>query len=173
MQTILGLLYPTTKFMHIVKYNADGFLERLKAWLFAKGFIQEEGIDYTETYCPVIKVATVRLGLALATMNHWMINQLDVKNAFLHGNLNETMYMQEPLGFISQSHPTFVCKLNKALYGLKQAPRVWFDRFSTFLFSQGFYSSLTDSSLFILYTPVGMIVLLLYVDAMLVTGTSP
>jgi len=103
------------------KLKADGTLDRLKACLVAKGYEQEEGVDFVETYSPVVRTATVRSILHLATIYKWEIKQLDVKNAFLHGDLKETVYMYQPPGFENQDRPDYVCKLNKAIYGLKQA----------------------------------------------------
>jgi len=105
------------------KLRADGSLDRLKARLVAKGYEQEEGVDYVETYSHVVRTATVRSILHVATIHKWEIKQLDVKNAFLHGDLKETVYMYQPPGFENKDRPDYICKLNKAIYGLKQAPR--------------------------------------------------
>lgn len=102
-------------------------------------FHQINGIDYTDTFSPVIKPGTIRLVLSLALVRHWDIRQLDVKNAFLHGILTEDIYMEQPPGMIDPKFPNHVCKLRRALYGLKQAPRAWFDRFSTFLLNHCFF----------------------------------
>ncbi|CAL2277595.1 unnamed protein product [Prunus armeniaca] len=115
-----------------------GSLEPYKACLVTKGFHQQPGIDYTETFSPVVKLATIRTILSLAVSRRWSLGQLDVKNAFLHGFLNENVYRTQPLGFVDLARPHYVCKLHKALYGLKQAPRAWFHRISTFLLSFGF-----------------------------------
>lgn len=104
----------------------------------AKGFRQWHGIDYDDTFCPVIKPATVRLVLSIAVSRGWDIHQADVKNAFLHGVLQETVYMTQPPGFEDPHHYDAVCKLEKAIYGLKQAPRPWFAQLSSKLHEFGF-----------------------------------
>lgn len=137
-----------------------------------KGYDQEEGIDYLDTYSPVVKSPTIRAILHLATVNKWDIKQLDVKHAFLYGDLKETVYMHQPPGFINKDKPGYVCKLNKAIYGLKQAPRAWFNRFSDFLLAFGFTCSIRDPSLFIYSRNGDIILLLLYVDDIALTGSN-
>lgn len=110
--------------------------------------------------------------LHTATVNKWDIKQLDVKNAFLHGDLNETVYMRQPPGFVNPEFPDHVCLLHKAIYGLKQAPRAWFDKFSSFLLAYGFVCSVKDPSLFIYNHGDATIFLLLYVDDMVLTGND-
>lgn len=121
------------KWVFKAKYKADNSLDKLKARLFAMGFNHEEGIDSSESFSPVVKPATMRLILTIATVKGWKVHQLDVKNAFLNGVLTETVFVQQLPGFKHKKYPHRVCKLRKALYGLKQAPRAWFDRFNTFL----------------------------------------
>lgn len=160
------------RWVHKVKYNADGSEEKLRSRLVAKGNEQEEGVNFLETYSPVVRTATVRKVLHIATVNRWDIKQLDVKNAFLHGDLTETVYMKQPPGFEDSAHPEYVCLLHKAIYGLKQAPRAWFDKFSSFLLKFGFICSVKDPSLFIHNHGKTIIYLLLYVDDMVLTGND-
>jgi histone deacetylase 1/2 len=101
--------------------------------LVARGFSQQEGIDYSETFITVVKPTTVHQVLAIAISNCRQIRQLDIHNAFLNGSLQEVVYMQQPTGFVDPALPTHVCCLHKSLYGLKQAPRAWYKRLCDFL----------------------------------------
>jgi hypothetical protein len=111
------------KWVYKIKTRADGLVERYKAHLVAKGFAQEYGIDYEETFAPVARLTSVRSLLAVAAVRHWQLFQMDVKNAFLNGDLTEEVYMHLPPGYHHPPHK--VCRLRQALYGLKQAPRAW------------------------------------------------
>jgi len=104
------------------KYHSDGTLTRHKARWVVRGFSQRHGIDYDETFSPVVKPATIWAVLSIAASRAWPIHQLDVKNAFLHGHLEETVYCQQPPGFVDPVFPDHVCLLQRSLYGLKQAP---------------------------------------------------
>ena len=159
-----------SKWVFKCKRRPDGSIERLKAWLVAVGYLQRSGIDFFDTFSPIIKPSTVRMVLALAVSFNWDIRQLDVSNAFLHGILDEEVYMTQPKGFEDPTNPQFVCKLHKSLYGLKQAPRAWFNRLSTALLSHGFVSSQVDPSLSTYHCDSTHAFLLVYVDDILVTS---
>ncbi|GKV09714.1 hypothetical protein SLEP1_g21171 [Rubroshorea leprosula] len=161
-----------SKWVFKTKLHPDGSIERFKAHLVAKGFSQIPGVDFDETFSPVLKPTTLRLVIALATTLNWSLRQLDVKNAFLHGKLKETVYMTQPPGFEDPKYPNHVCKLNKSIYGLKQAPRAWFDTFTLHLLKMGFSCSRADSSLFVLHNNQGTTLLMLYVDNIVLTASS-
>lgn len=120
-----GVNVVTGKWIFRHKLHPDGTVARYKARWVLRGFTQQEGVDYGETFSPVVKPAIVRVVLSIAASRSWPLHQLDVKNAFLHGELAETVYCSQPAGFVDTAHPTHVCKLKKSLYGLKQAPRTW------------------------------------------------
>jgi Reverse transcriptase (RNA-dependent DNA polymerase) len=161
-----------SKWVFRTKYRADGSIERYKARLVTQGFIQEFGIDYTETFSPVIKATTVRLVLSIAVASNWSIRQLDINNAFLHGDLMETVFMQQPPRFVDSAFPTHACKLNKALYGLKQSPRAWFQKLQSALVSLGFHPSSADTSLFVYSRASTLAYMLVYVDDLILTGNN-
>ncbi|KAK1434088.1 hypothetical protein QVD17_11006 [Tagetes erecta] len=160
------------KWLYRLKHDKNGDLNRYKARLVAKGFSQQEGIDFHETFSPVIKPATIRTVLSLAVTNQWPLRQLDVKNAFLHGDLHETIYLKQPPGFVDPDKPDHVCLLHRSLYGLKQAPRNWFHRLSTVLQRLGFSGSKTDPSLFIYNSRGTLIYFLVYVDDIIITSNN-
>ncbi len=146
--------------------------QKYKARLVAKGYAQTYGIDYEETYSPVAKMTTVRAIIAMAAAKGWSLHQMDVKNAFLHGDLQEEVYMEQPPGYVDQTHPNLVCRLKKALYGLKQAPRAWSDKIGQYLVTSGFQTSNADFSLYVKKTDHGIVVIVIYVDDLIITGDS-
>ena len=160
------------KWVYKIKRKPDGTIDRYKARLVAKGFKQRYDIDYEDTFSLVVKAATIRLVLSIAVSNNWSLRQLDVQNAFLHGILEEEVFMRQPPGYESKKHPHYVCKLDKALYGLKQAPRAWYFRLSTKLQSLGFKPSKADVSLFYFSNGGVTMFLLIYVDDIIVASSS-
>jgi len=168
------------KWVFSVKMNADGSVSRLKARLVAKGYAQTYGIDYAETFSPVAKMTSIRLFISLAARFNWKLHQLDIKNAFLHGDLAEEVYMEQPPGFVAQGETNRVCRLKKSLYGLKQSPRAWFGKLSLaiekygicFLSNHEENHSKSDHSVFYKHSEHGLILLVVYVDDIVITGND-
>lgn len=151
------------------KLKPNGEAGEYKARLVAKGFSQKFGFDYKETFAPVAKMTTLRILLSLANVKNLLIHQMDVKTAFLNGNLNEEIFMKQPKGF---ENGKLVCRLNKSLYGLKQASRMWNERFHLFVTKIGFIRSKYDYCLYTLRNDIETLHLLLYVDDLLLIGKS-
>ena len=154
-----------------VKFKSDGTIERYKARLVAMGNKQIEGEDYGETFSPVVKMGTVRLFLDIDVKKGWIIHQMDVHNAFLHGDLEEEVYMKLPPGF-EFVDKNKVCRLRKSLYGLKQAPRCWFAKLTSALLEYGFQQSRSDYSLFTYAQGTTRLNILVYVDDLVIAGSS-
>ena len=122
-----------TKWVFKNKLNENGEVIRNKAKLVCKGYAQQEGIDFEETFAPVARLEAIRMFLALSSFQNFKVFQMDVKSAFLNGDLEEEVYIEQPDGFILGNDPNLVCRLKKALYGLKQAPRAWYYHLDKYL----------------------------------------
>ncbi|WJZ88053.1 hypothetical protein VitviT2T_007385 [Vitis vinifera] len=158
------------RWIYTMKYKADGSIERFKARLVVKGYTQTYGIDYTETFAPVAKINTIRVLLSLAANLDWPLQQFDVKNVFLHGELSEEVYMDLPPGcMVSEKQCQKVCKLKKSLYGLNQSPRTWFGRFTKSMRAFRYRQSNSDHTLFLKKQHGKITTLIVYVDDMVVT----
>ena len=168
-----GINLIDSRWVYKVKRKADGSVERLKARLVAKGFKQRYGIDYSDTFSPVVKSSTIRVILSLAVTKGWNMRQVDIQNAFLHGILEEKVYMRQPLGFQDPYKPKeYICKLKKALCGLKLSPKAWHSRLTGKLMELGFSTFVADSSLFILKNRDVTIYMLIYVDDIIIVSSS-
>lgn len=160
------------KWVFAIKYNSDGSINRYKARLVAKGFTQEYGVDYVETFAPVAKLNTVRIIFSIAVNLDWKLFQLDTKNAFLNGELKESVFMDIPPGYKTEQNKSMICKLKKSIYGLKQSPRAWFARFTKVVLKYGFKQAHSDHTLFINRKNSLITVLLVYVDDIILTGND-
>ena len=148
-------------------------MDKHKARLVTKGYVQQQGIDYNEVFAPVAIMETVRMIIALAAQKGWTIYQLDVKSAFLHGELSEEVYVEQPKGYIQQDDPQKVYKFKKTLYGLKQAPRAWFSHIEAHFFNEGFERCYSEHTLFTKTDREGKILIVsLYVDDLIFTGND-
>eukprot|EP00253_Pinus_taeda_P022397 PITA_22397 len=151
-----------TKWIFKNKLNENGDVVKNKARLVCKGYAQQEGIDFQETFTPAARLEA--MFLALSSFQKFKVFQMDVKSAFLNGDLNEEVYIEQPDGFILANDPNLVCRLKKALYCLKQAPRAWYYRLDKYLHQQGFIKGSTDSNLYIKVNNEKLLILVVYVD---------
>ena len=161
-----------TKWVFRNKLDEDGIVTRNKARLVAKGYSQEEGIDYDETYAPVARLEAIRMFLAFAAHSNYKVYQMDVKSAFLNGELEEEVYVEQTPGFEDSKLADYVYFLFKALYGLKQAPRTWYDTLSEFLIENGFTRGVIDKTLFYKKHKNDLILVQVYVDDIIFGSTN-
>nr|GEZ59521.1 retrovirus-related Pol polyprotein from transposon TNT 1-94 [Tanacetum cinerariifolium] len=163
----------TLKRIYKVKLDELGGILKNKASLVARGYRQEEGIDFEETFSPVARLEAIRIFLAYAAHKNMVVYKMDVKTAFLNGNLREEVYVSQPNEFVDQDNPNHVYKLKKALYGLKQAPRAWYDMLSSFLISQYFSKGLVDPTFFIRRNGNDLLLVQIYVDDIIFAASTP
>nr|GEZ01610.1 retrovirus-related Pol polyprotein from transposon TNT 1-94 [Tanacetum cinerariifolium] len=147
--------------------------KRLDSHLVVRGYRQEEGIDFEESFSPVARMEAIRIFLAYAAHKSFSVFQMDVKTAFLHGSLKKDVYVCQPEGFIDADHPSHVYKLKKALYGLKQAPRAWYNKLSTIILQNYFFKGTIDPTLFIRRFHDEILVVQVYVDDIIFGSTHP
>lgn len=161
-----------TKWIFRKKLRPDGTVERFKARLVVVGYSQKKDVDFFDTYSPVAKITTIRVLVALAAIHNLVVHQMDVKTAFLNGDLNEEIYIEQPEGLVVKGQENKVCKLKKSLYGLKQAPICWYEKFHNSIISNGFVVNSSDSCLYSKTCDSGCVMICLYVDDMLIFGTN-
>ena len=160
-----------SKWVFKVKVGADGEVERFKARLVAQGFSQQFGLDYDETFCPVVRFESIRTVIALAMQNGLRLHQMDVTTAFLNGELKEEVYMKQPEGFIAEDEKRLVCKLKRSIYGLKQSPRCWNSVLDEHLKKMGFVQTASDPCLYV-KSEGEMFIIAVYVDDLLLAVKS-
>jgi Reverse transcriptase (RNA-dependent DNA polymerase) len=160
------------KWVYSVKHNPEGKVDRYKARLVAKGYTQTYGVDYEETFSPVAKMNIVRTLISCVVNFGWDLCRLDVKNAFLHGDLKEEVYMEIPTCFANEQLKDKVCCLKRSLYGLKQSPRTWFDKFSMAMKKLGYQQSNANHTMFIQRKGEKICILVVYVDDIVLTGND-
>jgi hypothetical protein len=165
----VGKKVVSCKWVYALKQDLDGKIKRYKARLVARGYSQTYGIDYDETFTPVTKMSTVRTLISCAANFDWPLYQLDVKNAFLHGDLQEEVYLEIPPGFTTDQTKGKVLKLKKSLYGLKQSLRAWFDRFRHAMCSMWYKQCNIDHTIFYHHSRNLVTILAVYVDDMIIT----
>ena len=158
------------KWIYKTKLNELGEVDKYKARLVTKGYSQQQGVDFTEVFAPVTRMDTVRMVVTLAAQRGWKIYQLDVKSAFLHGELSEDVYVKQPEGYKKKRSEHKVYKLHKALYDLKQAPRAWFSRIEAHFVNNGFQKCSNEQTLFIKRSSEGKVLIVsIYVDDLIYT----
>lgn len=160
------------KWVFKVKRDEHGNVIRHKARLVAKGYVQRAGIDFDEVFAPVARMESVRVLLALAAHEHWEVHHMDVKSAFLNGDLKEEVYVSQPSGFVVKDSEHKVLRLRKALYGLRQAPRAWNAKFDASMVSLGFQRSSSEHGVYMRSRGSSRLVVGVYVDDLIITGTS-
>ncbi|XP_071719215.1 uncharacterized protein [Rutidosis leptorrhynchoides] len=154
------------------KLKPDGTIDKYKAMLVIKGYRQREGLDYFDTYSAVTRITSIKLVLSIIAIRNLEVHQMDVKTAFLNGNLEEEIYMEQPAGFKAPGQERKVCKLVKSLYGLKQAPKQWHQKFEHVMLDLGFKINECDKCVYVKDTLDGYVILCLYVDDMLIAGSN-
>ena len=152
--------------------KADGSIDKYKVRLVIKGYKQKEGLDYFDTYSPVTRISSIRMLIAITAIHNLKIHQMDVKTAFLNGDLDEEIYMEQPEGFAVPGQEKKVCRLVKSLYGLKQALMQWHEKFDSVMMTNGFKINECDKCVYVKNTERGFVIICLYVDDILIMGSN-
>nr|AAF65309.1 reverse transcriptase [Picea glauca] len=160
------------KWLFKKKFNVEGKVEKYKARLVEKGYSQVEGIEFGEIFSPVAKLTSIRFLLSIVVAFDLEVEQMDVKTTFLHGDLEEEIYMKQPEGFVVKGNKELVCKINKSLCGVKQSPRMWYQKFDTYILRLGFVISRADHCVYSKQVGNHFIYVVLYVDDMLLVGNN-
>jgi hypothetical protein len=162
----------SSKWIYKTKHAVDGSIEKYKAIFVARGLSQKEGIDYEDTFALVARYTSIKTILSLVDVMKRKVHQMDVKTAFLNGEIKEEVYVEQPLGFETHDRKTHVCRLKKALYGLKQTPKSWYGRIDSFLMSLDFTKRSADPNIYFKVEDGEPVILLLYVDDLFLTGAE-
>jgi hypothetical protein len=160
----------TSKCVYKIKHATDGSVDKYKAIFVARGFSQKEGEDYDETFSLMARYTSIRAIISLAASMGWNLHQMDVKETFLNGVIEEEVYIEQPQGFEVHSRDTHICILKKSLYGIKKDPRAWYARMDSYLMRLGFSNSHADPNLYYKVVGNAPVILLLYVDDIFITG---
>jgi hypothetical protein len=160
----------TSKWLYKIKHAAYGRIKKFKVRFVVRGFSWKEGVDYDKTFSPVVSYTSIRIVMSLVSLMGWKIHQMDVKTTFLHGIIEEDVYIEQPQGFEVNGKETHVCRIKRALYGLKQAPRAWYSRIDGYLLSMGLIKSEVDPNLYYIFVGISLFILVLNVDDLFLIG---
>ena len=160
------------KWVFKLKKDETGAVVKHKARLVAKGYVQQAGVDFEEVFAPVARMESIRLLLAIAADENWEVHHMDVKTAFLNGELTEEVYVQQPIGFVVKGAEHKVLRLHRALYGLRQAPRAWYEKLDSTLHKLGFKQSEHEHAIYCRGSASGRLIIGVYVDDLIITGTT-
>ena len=162
----------SSKWVFKRKRKVDGSIDKYKARLVIKGYKQTEGLDYFDTYSPVMRINSIRMVLIIVALRNLEVHKMDAKTTFLNGDLEEEIYMERPESFSAMGQEKKVCKLIKSLYRLKQAPKQWHEKFDNVMMSHGFKINECDKCVYVKYTTLRYVIVCLYVDDMLIIGSN-
>jgi hypothetical protein len=157
----------------MLKKDEKGEVIKHKARLVAKDYVHKQGVDFSEVFAPVARIESLRVLLAVAAQERWLVHHMDVKSAFFNGNLNEEVYVSQAPGFVAARHENKVLKLIKALYGMKQAPRAWNPKLDPSLKELMFIRRTSEHGMYTRGLGKSLVVVGVYVDDLIITGANP